>query len=410
MPFRLENFGLESLTEDEESFYNMFAYLVENGKAIQGYSRCPSLFNLLGKIDFYVTTKRKEDGQLEAVDLDTHCSGRCVWEIRNIGIDLTPEDATAMNKAFIFCNNSTGKGMVPIHLINADVLPSFLEGDVVKAQMCALPVYIEYFSDNNEYEEKMPRADDGKQYLIADGTFFPTNFLYNHDPKNPHDKDFSTDDLVMFHATVKSLYHGPFKLGSVEEDTFIRCIADTQFGEIEFIHSIDQISEEQRKNIKIGSVIAGTCILSGDVAIYEYEKGYIKDYEHDLRAVRQVLEKGNAERIRSILAQDACYDSVASKQPMIGPDSIITRFNKISNEVKGEITTYLAAISSADDQSHSCPVGTRCLVLCYDSDDVYDSLLFLELNEANDITRIVTTDDKSYRFKIDGTTTEQQLS
>ena len=63
---------------------------------------------------------------------------------------------------------------------------------------------------------------------------------------------------------------------------FIRCCADTQYGPIEFDHTIDQVDEDQRKNIKVGSVVSGICILSGDVAINEYENGAVKDLKHDL--------------------------------------------------------------------------------------------------------------------------------
>lgn len=59
--------------------------------------------------------------------------------------------------------------------------------------------------------------------------------------------------------------------------------------------------------MRVGAVVSGICIISGDVALYEYENGIVKDLEHNLRALRYSFVHGEAERLYSILAENAVY-------------------------------------------------------------------------------------------------------
>lgn len=93
-------------------------------------------------------------------------------------------------------------------------------------------------------------------------------FLENHTiDKDEKDADFSTDNYVHFAAKVTKLYYGTFRLGENEEDTYIRCFADTFFGELEFDHTLQQVPPELQKNIRVGSIIEGVCLISADAAI-----------------------------------------------------------------------------------------------------------------------------------------------
>ena len=76
------------------------------------------------------------------------------------------------------------------------------------------------------------------------------------------------------------------EFGKEKHNAYIRCIIGTQYGDLELVHTIDQVAEEQRCNIKAGAIVSGAFVLSGDAAIYEYEKGMVLDAEHDLRLLR----------------------------------------------------------------------------------------------------------------------------
>ena len=103
----------------------------------------------------------------------------------------------------------------------------------------------------------------------------------------------------------------------------------------------------------------------------------MKDYENNLRAVRQVIERGNASRLCSILSIDSRYESVASVHSFDGPDSIINRFDTIYQKAKGKVKTHLASIT-ASYGNDVFPIRSRCIVLSYDSEDQYESILFLK--------------------------------
>ena len=397
MPNFIDNLGLDFIYDEEESLDNFFGYLIQNGRAINGYYGWPNIFNSMGDIDFYVKTKMNDEGNLEAVGLDTHCCGRNVWELRNTGFDITPEDSLPTERVFVFNNYVNGSGMLPVHIINADVLPSFLKDDVVSMQMCAFPLEISYYKDEDDY------ASSQNQFLLADGVLMAASFLYNHQIRDDNDNvDYSTDDHVLFRGTVKRLEYGMFEFDEDEPvRSYIRCVIDTQYGELQFAHTLDQIDERQRDNIKVGAVIYGICIISGDVAIYEYDQGIIKDFEHNFNLLRQVIVKGQAERMRGVLCDNAVYVSDASKKSYEGIDEIIDRFNYVHKVQKKTVFATPATITSVDSEELEYSVGTRCLIISYDAECDYSAIAFLDVNEEGNIERIYISTDSRYHFRVD---------
>ena len=395
--------GLGFIYDEEETTRNFFGHLIQNGKVINGYYGWPNLFNSMGDIDFYVKTKKNDEGNLEVVGLDTHCCGRNVWELRNTGMDITPKDSLPTERLFMFKNHADGSGMLPIHIINADVLPSFLEDDVVKMQMCAFPLGITYYADEEEYVNDQPESKNGKSLLYSDGSLYPISFLHNHQVRDEKDDvDYSTDDHVLFKGTVKRLEHGVFEFDENKQvQAYIRCVIDTPYGELHFAHTIDQVEEEQRDNIKVGAVILGFCVLSGDVAIYEYDQGIVKDFEHNFNLLRQVIINGQAERMRSVLSEDAVYISDASKKSYEGIDEIINRFNYVHEEQSDKTFATPATIVSVDSDELEYPVDTRCLLISYGNEENYSAIAFLDVDEEGNIKRIYITTDSRYHFRED---------
>ena len=91
----IENLGLEEILESEETLNGFLGYILENGKAIVGYSGNPNIYMPMGMADFFVRTIIDKDAEsIDVVGLDTHVAGRNIWKMR-ISIDITPEDADA---------------------------------------------------------------------------------------------------------------------------------------------------------------------------------------------------------------------------------------------------------------------------------------------------------------------------
>lgn len=403
MPNFIENLGLGFIYDEEETTRNFLGHLIQNGKVINGYYEWPNLFNSMGDIDFYVKTKKNDESNLEVVGLDTHCCGRNVWELRNTGMDITPKDSLPTERLYMFKNHADGSGMLPIHIINADVLPSFLEDDIVSMQMCAFPLDINYYADEDDYAEHQPESENGKHWLLADGALMPVSFLRNHQISDEKDDvDYSTDDHVLFKGTVKRLEPGIFEMEENKQArSYTRCVIDTPYGELHFAHTIDQVEEEQRDNIKVGAVVFGVCVLSGDVAIKEYDQGIIKDFEHNFNLLRQVIIKGQAERMRSVLTENAVYISYASKKSYKGIEEIVNRINYVHQQQSDKTFATPATIIGVDSDELEYPVDTRCLLISYGTEDDYSAIAFLDVDEEGNIKRIYITTDSRYHFRAD---------
>lgn len=399
----LENYGLETFAEDEDSMMGLVAYNTKNGKAIPGYYDGSYYYNPMGSVEFWVKTERTTNGNFQVTGFDSHGGNQCVWEMIHSGIDITPKDGSRMERIIMFNRDDEKQGgLVPIELITADVLPSLMKDDKVAVQVLALPLDIKYYANEDEYAEAQPDGKDGHKWLIGNGSLVALSFLYNHSlERYEQGKDYETDRYVQFTATVKKLYNGVFEIEGNRHNAYIRCYADTEYGELEFDHTLDQVPEEMRENIKVGSIISGTCILSGDVAIREYENGIVRDFEHNLRLLRYSLEKGDPERLAKVLATNVVYETDTSGKSYHGARSIIDRFIYIHNNRDSEYSTYFATITEVDEPGMEYPVGTRCIVLTDGDADDYESIAFMAVDDNGMITKIHISTDRRYHFKID---------
>ncbi len=399
----LENYGLEAFSEDEDSMMAFVAYNAKNGKAIPGYYDGSYFYNPMGSVEFWVKTERASNGTFQVTGFDSHGGNRCIWEMIHSGIDITPKDGSKMERVIMFNRGDEEQGgLVPIELITADVLPSLMKDDKVAVQVLALPLDIKYYANEDEYAEAQPDGKDGHKWLIGNGSLVALSFLYNHSlERYEQGKDYETDRYVQFTATVKKLYNGVFEIEGNQHNAYIRCFVDTEYGELEFDHTLEQVPEEMRKNIKVGSIISGTCILSGDVAIREYENGIVKDFDHNLRLLRYSLGKGDPERMAKVLAPNVVYETDTSGKSYHGARSIIDRFTYIHNNRDGEYSTYFAIITEVDVPDMEYPVGTRCIVLADGDSDDYESIAFMTVDDNGMITKIKISTDGRYHFKID---------
>ena len=398
----LANYGLEFLKDDDKTYMGLVGFCVQEGKAVTGYYGSPYLFMPMGSVEFWVKTERKENGNLSVAGFDSHSGNSCVWDVAHSGIDVTTSEDSKLEKVIMFNKAGTCSGLLPIEVINADVLPGLMKGDKAKIQVVALPVDINYYANEDDYANAQPEDENGKKWMMAVGSMAAISFLYNHAPERyEKEKDYLTDRFVQFSAVVKKLYHGVFELNGEKHNAYIRCFADTEFGELEFAHTLEQVPEELRDNIRVGAIISGTCVLSGDVAINEYEKGFIKDFEHNLRLLRYTFERGDPERLNSVLATDAVYESDTSGKRCVGPREIIDRFHCVQDNHGIEYNTFYATITTTDEENLEYPVGTRCIVLADAEDDGYESIAFITVNEEGKITRIKISKDSRYHFEID---------
>lgn len=400
----IEKLGLDFLVEDEEQVRALWGYIVQEGKTIVGYYGFPYLNQHFGNAQLILRTIRNdEEKRIEAVGMDTHSSGNCVWDVRLSGMNISRKEADVMERRCVVHRKNDGGGMAVINIVNADVLPSFDEGEEVKLQMIAFPSLIEYFKDEDEYAAAQPDWRDRK-LLLADGTMIPSGLMSNHDPESDKfEENEDLDDLMMIRGTVKALYHGVFELGGERHNAYLRCIIGTEHGDLEIVHTIDDVKEEQHANIRVGAVVSGVFTLSGDAAIYEYDHGIVLDEAHDLSILRSTFAGADPERIRFVFAEDATYLAEYHNATYTGRDAIIDRLKYVSEAAGDKYFAYLATISSVDDGDESLPYGAgkRCVVLASGEEDNYKSIAFADINEDGRISKLRTSTNSRYHFRID---------
>ncbi len=401
----MENFGLDGLADSEDTVGGLMRHVAQEGKPIVGYYGLP-YFNLhYGDVQMILRTEHSESGNgLNATGIDSHAAGRAIWEARLSGADINLKDADLLSRRAIINMVDGSGGLTVVTMVNADVLPSFMEGDVVKMQVIAFPELVEYFPDEDAYADSQPSLENGGKFLVELGTCFPTGFMRNRGVgSSEFESDEHLDDIVNVRGIVKALYHGKFEIGGEAHDTFIRCVIDTAYGPLEIAHSIEQVKEEQRKDIRVGAMVNIYGTISADVAIYDYEDGIVRDEEHDLAALRYMFSGNDPERIRSILADDATYLAEYNGVTYTGANAIIERLVNVQAETTRMYFAHFATITDVKDVDDPLPFGKgkRCLVLAANEEDNYESIAFIDVNQDGNIQRIVTSTNPRYVFSVD---------
>lgn len=408
MPSYLENFGLDFLAESEESIQGIMGYTAQNGKAIFGYYGMPYLLMDYGDAQMIArVVDDPETGNHILTGMDTHGAGPCIWKARVSSININRKDADLLQKRIVV-NKEDGTGMAVVNLINADVLPSFMDGDPIEMQMIGLPVFLQYFRDEDEYAESVRDKKTGKCFMLSEGTVFPSGMLQNRDPNGEHfEENEDNDDMMLVRGTVKKLYHGIFQMGDVKQDAYIRCFIDTEFGPLELAHTFEQVEEACRSNIRVGSIVNCVCVLSGDVAIHEYENGIVLDEKHDLALLRSVFSGDDPRRLGSALDENVVFTSESNGKQYCGKQAVMDRIKTVNNRIKDDpenkCFAHYATITEILEEEDALPygVGTRCLVLAYGEPENYEGIAFIELDDSGTITALSISTNSRYRFCLD---------
>ena len=273
-------------------------------------------------------------------------------------------------------------------------------------QMVGFPEKIEYYPDEESYFEDQTKTQKGKKISLHEGTVFASGFFQNRSPNSEYfESDEHLDDIVSICGPVKALYKGYTQFGENKNFSFITCIIDTEFGPLQIDHTVHQVEKSQISNLKVGSYVSFIGILSGDAAIYDYEKGIVRDEEHDLAALRYMFSGNDPERIRSILSNDAVYHTEYHGEDFCGPDAIIQRLKEVQevHQEKNKYFAHLATIVSVDEGEYVLPyaAGKRCIILAMGEETKYTTIVFIDTDENGNIERMTTSSNSRYHFQID---------
>ncbi len=407
MPLDFDSFGLEVFRK-EEAFRGMVQYAAQEGEPITGYYGLPYFNHHYGKVQIILRTKKREDDEgFELTGVDTHARGYAIWNVRLGMPNIERKDADKLERRVTITRADKTGGMAVVSIVNADVLPSFMEDDTVSLQMIGLPELIQYYADEEEYAEDQPKLPDGKSFLLEPGMVFPSGLLKNRNPGDPHfDEDEHLDDICNIRGPVKSLRYGVFELNGEKFDSFIFCTIDTEYGPLEIVHTAQQVDEKERSNIREGAIVSFYGTLSGDAAIDEYAHGIVRDEEHDLALLRYSLSKGDPERLRAVLADNAVYETYYKSLVYHGPDEIISGIKRTQEALKEEGTEFwarLATVVGTEEKGGPLQygIGKRCLALSYNREDECEAAVFLDVGDDGIISRILISNDSGYQLETD---------
>lgn len=400
----LENHGMDEIFDDEDSLMGLVGYAVQEGKAILGYYHLPYLNKHMGHMQVIVRTAKDEkgNGNLRTDGFDTHNTGRCVWTVKTSAVSMERHDRSPLSKRIVV-SDTEGEGMIVVNVVNADVLPTYREGEIIKLQMIGYPRSISIFPDDKTYESSIQEDKNRKQWMLADGTLFPSGVFYNSNQlKEGKESDEELVDYMLLRATIKGTYYGDIQLGDEKHPMYIRTVVGTKYGDLDLIHTIDMVEERQRKYLREGAVIECLVSLSGDAAIFEYDKGVVRDKKNNLALLADVLEGGSPERLRYVLAADVEYMSEVSQKQVVGIDDTIGRFRHIQQTGDEKCFAHYATVTRRDDTVAKTiyAEGEEGLVIAYNEKDKYNSLAFIEMSEDGYIQKITVSRGAGYKFRV----------
>lgn len=380
------NFGVDF--PDEDSFGRMMENAISNGRGLRTYPAGQAYINYeYGRIQLSFCIVERDDRN-EIISVDMQGATLTEWEVRVSEPCAFGDGNNQSVRKVMVKRADIGKSMAVVNIINPDVLPSYAADEILTFQIAAFPEHIEYYPTREAFEDTIEpiQSDnellDGQKLIQAPGVLFASGFLNNYGANISEDKKGQIDDDIMvFNATVKRVE----KNRSGNDSWYYAITVDTQFGELEIIHSEDQVPEEERNFIVPGATIDCACHLVADPAMYEYAHGAVFDEENDLRLLRHVCSCGESYRLKGALTDDAVYVTHNGKDSYAGADNIVAWLTYM--EEKGKpCNAYMATVTTSLDDRYN--PGDRCVALIYEGEDFVYSLIFVTLDENGKITRM----------------------
>ena len=377
MPQHFMNFGLNAF-KDEKTFLQLLGFINEQGQTFVGY-KCKYIYKSIGQAEMIATVEHSvKDDNFQLIGFNNHLIGSCIWKLKVSAPEILRSSKQDDPYSYVVCfKGLDGHGLLPINIIHADVVPSFLENDVVDLQVAAFPYEISYVQDEEASDKFFDWQLMGKKLRFADGIF----------PQGIFSKDEEAKDIVLLKGMVKGIEHLATFDGQ-KAVQFLVATIDTQFGLLEIVHTLDMVSIEQREFIKPGCFLVGIGIVSGDVAIYEFQQGAVYDEENCLRLLRSCMKYGDWDRLQNALVEDCVYRRVDGD--ITGKNEVLAKFSEIFEQIatKGdEFYSFLATVGKVDGNT-KFEIGKRCLAMSYKEPDNIGGFLFLSMTSDGKIQAI----------------------
>lgn len=392
-----EFFGIEELDETRKKA--LMSFVGMRGKVYQGYGNQGFIRKTINCLDYYMRVNM--DGGLSKLEYKHpyfHNSSYDVVELTvdNPCIEMDPNDR---NHRVIsgFCKR--GSCYAVVNLINADVLPCFVEGTCIEAQIIAYPYgIIRRYKDEDEYKKSVLNDREVRNHMKS---YIPTGYVDEY--VAPLKEDTEGPDTVFLMGEIVTIRRRSSELFAEKE--YNQATIHTDLGRISIIFTDDQLVNGDKKPLEEGSIIAGNFWLEGDPAIYWHEN-YSLRRSDVLLLLQNTIEFGDAERLRKVLAPDVVFSTVNSDEEFKGIDAVINRFNDVNQHVKNTPFAYLGVIKrkkkkaiKKDNKPGFCR-RTKCVVIAYGNPHNHETLVFINRNEQHLIKRITIEYSDDYFYNV----------
>jgi hypothetical protein len=265
MPIFIQNFSLSHLVKDGQLDSDILMDLYKNSSWRHAHGAMYMVNQGENNLQF-IFRAIKDGEDIRILGSDTHYKGKCVWKAVPF-FNTTHKDADVLSATVALTNNDQSAVCVT-HLMNAAVLPELEQGEALEMQVVGFPLLIESYENREMFEKTYTSEDEDSPWplLVTDQKILPLNFMLAHDPDISEEKRNKQEntDVILLASTVLSVER---KEGLKEGTHFNVATVLCEFGHLELIYSDAMVNGELKK----GSYIVCSAIISADVALGEYE-------------------------------------------------------------------------------------------------------------------------------------------
>jgi len=392
-----EYFGIPDLAEKSKKV--IMSYIGMQGKGYQGYG--PSVFfrKTVNCLDYYMHAKKDpENKSLKYVYPYFHASSLDIFKMIIDDANLN-EDKRDKTFKQISVYKEGGDQFAVVNLINADNLPCFVEGTHIDAQVIAYPYGQFRRYDNEESYKKSKIRHNERSYHM--GAIIPIGYIDKYIAplaEKPEDVD-----AMYITGTVSRVRRCKSKFYGEEEYTMIK--VRTDWSSIDVIYTDKQLLCGNEEPVREGDVISGCFWLEGDPAILKYEN-YSLQKSDLLLLLQNTIELGDPERLRKVLADDVCWNTVSSDEEYKGIDEVIERWKRVERECGRKVFAHQAKIrwrrvrEEKGERANWYGPGTKCIVIAYGEPNNHEALLFINRDKNLRINRITIENSRDYLYTI----------
>ena len=336
-----------------------------------------------------------------------------IWRNCNLVRYLPTGDPFYNN--FVVVKRNPKERSAVVNIIDSAVLPSTESYAQADLQVVGYPQRIRFFANEaTSTDEEMALI---VSFDSGDGRFnhnqeaplgCPISYglTYQETESSAHKKALENlfkrvpnfDDNALF-AKVIRIEKPRFK----KESNCVIVYLDTIFGSLGIFVNIDDLEEESKRNLKVGSYYYGCLQIRASASIGDRANGISMDPSDTLLAFKTYLKSGMPDSIYNIgqfMLDDVRYCSTTLPEPIEGyEDTANYLMRVISSRRPRRLWVREATVTKADP---SCPyphkVGESCLAVRFNPSQI-DQLIFLSFNEHNFISQIDVIDYKYFEVE-----------